>query len=703
MAQIVEYNGKRIEFPDGMPPAEIEAAIKQNALSLPAAVTAGKAVNTGLSDIPRQLGLTARYALEGPANAAQIFTEPVAGLMRAAGVNTKPLGQIATGFADTIGLPSPQGANERVIGDATRLVAGGGLMGSAASAGTVLPGLTGKVMAGLAANPAQQLSSAAGAGLLGGASREAGGSDLVQAGASLVGGVAGGMAPGIAQGVMNAGKRTVAPAMTPQQIDVRLEAVLGRTGADYSQIPEQARRALRKEVASAMQAGRELDPAAVRRLADFAVVGATPTRGMVSQNPLQITREMNLAKTAAASSDGSLSGLPLVQNQNNTTLINRLNDVGGASETIPMAAGNVIRDRVNSTRAGLQSAEQAAWDAAKGMPGYKAPIFPDGLNAMNRALGEDAMMGYMPKQITDYMAAFQTGQQPFTPQAYRNLQSMLSGEMAKGGNEAAAAGIARRALESTPMRPLTETGRDIGSAPVTGQMAQMLRESDAQAGSAIDAINTARGATRAKYAYEESSPLVRSVLGGSRSADPEKLAQSFVINGSLRDAQSVAREVGPEGIATIRDAIATHIKKQSVGGAADEVGKVSQSALNAALRKIGEDKLRLFFSPEEVASLQATGRVASYMQVQPVGSAVNNSNSATTLMGRGLDVLNGFAGKVPFGQSAIIDPLRNINISIGQRQAQNIAPGLLAEIEKPRLGPSLLLPGLAVGGLLAAP
>jgi hypothetical protein len=40
MGQIVEYNGARIEFPDGMPPAEIEAAIRKNALSLPSKAAA---------------------------------------------------------------------------------------------------------------------------------------------------------------------------------------------------------------------------------------------------------------------------------------------------------------------------------------------------------------------------------------------------------------------------------------------------------------------------------------------------------------------------------------------------------------------------------------------------------------------------------------------------------------------------------------
>jgi hypothetical protein len=156
-------------------------------------------------------------------------------------------------------------------------------------------------------------------------------------------------------------------------------------------------------------------------------------------------------------------------------------------------------------------------------------------------------------------------------------------------------------------------------------------------------------------------------------------------------------------VPVIRDALATYIKKQALSGASDEVGKVSQSRLNSAISKIGPEKMALFFSPDEVAQLRATGRVASLMQSQPVGSAVNNSNSGALLLGRGMDLLNSVAGKVPFGKAAVIDPLRNINISISQRQAQNVVPGLLAEQPRQSLAPSLLLPGVAVGGGLLAP
>lgn len=668
----------------------------------PAAVQAGSAINS----IPRSLGLTARYGLEGIANAAQVVTEPIRyATDRLTGMTGKtvPLGNLATRLADAVGLPSPESANERVIADATRLVAGAGGMGGAAQLGAKLPGMAGTVLSGLSANPAAQLSSAAGAGLAGGSSREAGGSAGVQAAASLLGGVAGGMAPTAASAVGGLLRRPLTPTMSPQQLDAQISVVMERAGADYSKVPEQARRALRAELQSSLQAGKEVDPQAVKRLADFAAVGATPTRGMVSQNPVQITREMNLAKIAANSSDGELQGLPMIQNRNNQTLIDQMNALGGRTETDGLTAGRKLVEAIGGTRDNLRTAEQTLWNEAKNSPGYKQPIYPDGLSAALKETGDEALTGYLPKQITDYMAAFQSGpgQQPFTPQHYKNLRSMLSAETAKGGNEAAAAKAAIRGLESVPMKPITNpNGLDFGAMPSTPGMAAAMRSADAAPGASIDAINRARNATRQAYAYEDSSPLVKAALSDSRTADPENLARSFVLNGTLRDAQSVAQEVGPQGLPVIRDAIATFIKKQALSGSADETGKVSQSALNAALNKIGKEKLQVFFLPEEIQQWKTLGRVASLIQSQPVGSAVNNSNSGALLLGRGMDLLN----KTPVIGPLAGPALKNIGVSLAQRQAQNVTPGLLAPVQRQPLAPALLLPSLAVGGgLLSAP
>lgn len=646
---------------------------------------AGKSLNRGLSDIPRQLGLTARYALEGPAQAAQILTEPIAGLMRSAGIPTKSLGDVATGFANTIGLPQPETPQERVVGDVTRLMAGsGGVMGAAGQMAR-LPGMAGTVGAGLAANPVQQLSSAVGAGGLGGLSREGGGDEVLQTGAAVLGGVLGGLAPGAASSAMTAGRKLINRPST-QQMDVQISNVLQRAGMDYSQVPERVRQSLRNELQGALRAGQEVNPDAVRRLAEFRAVGAIPTRGMVTQDPVQITREMNLAKSGANASDEGLQGLARVQNQNNARLIQVLNEQG-ATRGDPLVAGERVASAVLGRQADLRGAETAAWNAARSSPGYRQPISSRVISDINQTLGDEGLMPFMNPTISRYMEAFQTGQS-FTPQDYRNLQSMLSREISKGGNEGAAARAAAGVLSRAEVQPLTNGG-----------IAQGAQAMNAAPASAIDAVNQARNATRAAYAYEDANPLVRSVLSEGGASDPTRIAQKFIIGGTPREAQMLAQEAGPQGLPVIRDALLAHIKEKALGGAADEVGKFSQSAFNKALNQIGDRKLSLFFTPEEIANLRMTGRVASYMQTQPVGSAVNNSNSGALLIGRGIDLLN----KIPGGQTFIGQPLQNINISMQQRAAQNIAPGLLAAQPRAPLSQGLLAPGLAFGGLLAAP
>lgn len=694
--------------PDGTTKADLVAKLQGNGMAVPSewlqaapqpqpVQETGRAINRGLSYIPRQLGLTARYALEGPAQAAQVFTEPIAGLMRMGGIATKPLGEVAAGLADSIGLPKPETAQERVVGDATRLVAGSvGLIGSAGQMAK-LPGMAGTVGAGLSANPVQQLSSAAGAGVMGGLSREGGGTELQQAGSALIGGVVGGMAPGAANAALTAGRKLMNAGMTPQAMDIQISGALQRAGMDYSQVPERARQAMRVEMASALKAGRELDPEAVRRLAEFRTLGVTPTRGMVTQDPVQITREMNLAKIGANSADGELQGLARVQNQNNARLIQVMNEQG-ANRGNAAQAGDALTSAVIGRREGLRSAEQAAWDAAKASPGYRAPVSAQPLSAINAALGDEGLMPFMNPTISRYMEAFQTGQQPFTPQAYRNLQSMLSREVAKGGNEGAAAGLAQRILRDADLRPAGFA--DTNNTLVTQGVAAGMRAADGAADDAISAVNRARQATRQAYAYEDSSPLVRSVLSGGASSDPERIATRYIIGGTANEARDVLAQLGSQGSQVVKDALIANLKEKSLSGSADEVGKFSQSAFNRALNKIGDRKLSLLFTEEELGRLRMTGRVASYAQNQPVGSAVNNSNSGSLVVGQALDMLR----NVPIIGPNIGQPLQNLNVSIQQRAAQNVLPGLLAAQPKQPLLPGLITPGIGFsGGLLSAP
>lgn len=723
MAQVIDVPGMgMVEFPDGMSDDQIATAIKAN-MPQPAkqeAAQAPAAKRSGFDSLARQIGLTGRYALEGAGQAADMIAAPVNSLMGLAGIKASNPSQTASRAADWIGLPAPEGKFERVIGDATRTgFAAAAPAGIASKLGRFATGTASRAaLAGLAENPAAQIGGGVGSGASSGSAREEGLSGAGQFVAGLAGGVAGGLAGNaamrgtsrVAEPLARAvGAEPLKDALRPKQMDSQqlasvLRNKLSVSGGDWDAIPGKVQASILDDVRKANSL-ENLDARAVQRLADFRALEVTPTRGTVTLDPVQITREKNLAKSGANSRLGSAQGLARVENENNAQLVRLLQQVEGGAPVDSVQAGRTLSGRITGQRDALRNAEQAAWDAAKASPGYKMPMQAHVLGDVNAALGDAGMMPFMDGRISAYMQALQQSPDQFTPQAYRNLQSMLSKAMSAGGNEAAAAGIARRVLEEAEIRPSATQIPNPGGLPVTGQAASVLRATDPMPGDAMGAIDAARRATRAAYAFEDSSPLVRKVLSEGAMGDPTRIGK-HLLNATPDEAREIARHLDAAGMQTMRGAIATNIKQKALNGASDEVGNVSQKALNSAINAMGREKLSLFFSPEDVQQLERMGRVASYTQAQPAGSAVNNSNSGALMVGKGIDLLTGISSKIPLlNIDQQIDSLVNWRGSSNALQAQR---GILAS---PAQASGLLQygngnsagRGLAMGGLLAIP
>jgi len=144
--------------------------------------------------IGRQLGLTARYGLEGLGSLVDLAQIPVRGAMNLALPKDKQLQPVSLGgsIADTLGLPQPQTGAERVVGDISRTMAGTGGVIKAAGALSPTSAIGQGVRESLIGNAPTQLSGAIGGGGASGLTREAGGGELAQSIAGLVGGFGGG-------------------------------------------------------------------------------------------------------------------------------------------------------------------------------------------------------------------------------------------------------------------------------------------------------------------------------------------------------------------------------------------------------------------------------------------------------------------------------------------------------------------------------
>lgn len=706
----------------GTPEFDIVAKAYAEAKGEPAAVQAGNS----LREIPRQVGLAVRQGAEGLADTAGIVTEPVRTILnvgaRAAGLPTidQSTREAVTAVADTVGLPKEQGANERVLGDATRMVAGAGGLTKAAQIGSklVLEPVSRKVIASLAANPGQQAVSAAGAGGAGSSVKEAGGGPLEQFGAALVGGLSGaGLTAGAVkayEAISGAVKSFLTPKNTMQEINVTLNQILQQNGIEASQIPLKVRGELAFEVKKALDTGKQLDPEVVRRIADYGVVGATPTRGTVTLDPVQITQEKNLAKLGANSSDPKLQELARVQGANNTKFIENLNDLGAGSKNAdPLVAGEKVVNSIKKVDEFEKGIERSLYKRARDSSGRSIELDSEGFvaNAYDR-LAKENKGAFLPDNIKTVLEQLRSGKvmmggkeypAPFTVDTIDNLKTMLASAQrsAGDGNVRAALSQVRGALEDVQPKAV---GRQVGGNAVVdpAKLNAAQGAADTVSAESMNAFDAARRFARARRTWQESSPAIAAALDD---VAPDKFVKDYIIGSSSKAATADVEKAlftlkrDPEAMQAAKENVVGYLKSKALSGAADEVGNFSQSGYNGALRELGDRKLAMFFNAEEIAKLKALGRVSSYEMLQPKGSAVNNSNTAGTFAGI-LDKIasSALVGKIPFGDAALRQPAANWSATIGTTKALD-AGGAMAKLpaspEMNRLeqlfGPALLL------------
>ena len=671
-----------------------------------------QSVGDNIMDAGRQVGLTARYGLEGLGQAAGVVTEPLRQVVnvgaRAVGLpEAMSTADLASTAANSVGLPEPRNANERVVGDIARTMAGaGGLAGASRAAANATTGLVSNVAGMMGANPTQQILGAGGAGAAGGSVREAGGGPVAQTVAAIGGGLAVPWAAGSAANVARSvGNRL--QSFSPAQISDRVSNALRLGGVDVSTLPPRVRASMEQEAAQVMRRGGNLDPAAMARLADFQrVEGATPTRGMLSQDPQQITREMNLAKQQANSPIIGGNNLAQVQADNNRALVNALNDMGAAGADDAMAAGQRAIGSLERRLSGQQGRINDLYSAARDSAGRSFPL--DGRAFADRAikaLDDNLVGGALPADVRNHLNRISAGEVPFTVDYAEQLKTLM-GRLQRNTNDGSARyalGLVRSALDDTPVLPLgAQTGAQGARAVNPGNLPAVA--GDASLGQdALQAFNQARSANRTMMRQIENTPALKALYDGNIA--PDNFINKFITSPSAKTSDVVRMgrmlKSDPGAFNSVKSSLVQQLKDKALSGVPDDIGsaKFSPAAYAKALKSIGDRKLAAFFSPEEIAQLHAVDRVGRMMVNQPIGSAVNNSNTAAAAAAFVLDNM----GKLGRGFKLfnVGDQISAIQAGLAQRSARNITPALTA----PGLNPEInrMLPAAMGALLLSAP
>lgn len=678
--------------PDGITKAQLVEKLKANGydiskLEAPAtseAPTVRTQEKPLMDRLARQIGLTGRHIIEGAASTAGLVTDPVATVMnKTLGTNAAPAAEVGRSVADSIGLPSPENATERVIGDASRMLVGTGGIVKAAGAGAnaVASPVAREVLRATAAAPEYQAISSAAGGASGGAARESGASGGGQFVAALMGGVA---APAAAAGIKNSAQiiKNFLTKPKPQQVD----AAINQAGIDLAAVSDDVARMIRKDVQAALQSGQNLSPDALRRLADYRAVGATPTRGSLTLNPADVTRDRNLIKMSANSSDPAAQQLSNVANENNKALIGKLNTMGAETADDAVTAGGKIIQTLEGRDQAAKGMINELYTKARATDGRSAQIDPYAFTQRaNNLLDEALLGGKLPSDVRNRLNSIAKGDTPLTVDVAEQFKTNI-------------AALQRASTDPAERLALSQVRSALDDAP--------LLEGQGQA--AIDAFTKARKVNAAYMRMVERTPALKAIREG---VEPDKFVQTYIVgNGSkanIRDLDALKKAASgnPDAMQTIKDQIILHLKGRAVNNAADEVANFSPASYNKALKDIGDMKLSLFFDKGEVEALKQIGRVASYEKFQPAGSAVNNSNTAATAISGLLDMVanSKLLRMVPLGSEVVANPVKNVSTAVGARNALDAGRSIRSSARQPK--EPLMLPlsaMLATGSLTSA-
>ena len=291
------------------------------------------------------------------------------------------------------------------------------------------------------------------------------------------------------------------------------------------------------EVQRALQAGKQVNPDVIRRLADYSAVGATPTRGTVTLDPVLVTQEKNLAKIGANSKDPRLQQLAQNQYQNNATLIDGLNKLG-ASGIDPLTAGQRVMGAVENRLSASKAVQSGLYQQARDAAGRDIPLDRDAfVNQAFDNLAKSNKGAFLPGEIETMLnqisggVVTRGGKQypvPFDVNTIDSLKTTLANASrgAKDGNVRAAIADVRNALENTPLSSsnATATGSTL---PVSPQLGAALNAAGNEVPQqAMDAFNLARRHTRAMNSWLDSSQGLRAVADG---VEPDKFVQQYII------------------------------------------------------------------------------------------------------------------------------------------------------------------------------
>lgn len=426
---------------------------------------------------------------------------------------------------------------------------------------------------------------------------------------------------------------------TPDAITKTITDTLSQRGIDFGKLSTEMKDSLLKAARDQLSVAGKLNAEQLARQADIeSVVGAgQATLGQVTRSPFQWSAERNLQKVEAnlpevQKGGPSLTGRYMSQDQQMKSfadkLINQIRQTpselyppqGAQPASATQASEGAIKavqERNLRMKEGVSELYNAYRDSGVGDVAVPDVKLADAAGRVLDTIGVENVPASVLNRLKEF--GFFEGKRTklLTVNEADKLNKLINVNNPGFGSSSAALAEIQKALNESLLDVPVENASKMLLAARKAHSARMTE------------LESGKGVTRA---VEDVSP--------------DRYFERNVIGGDVRDIKALKDYLikTPEGGQAWNN-LSAQVGKQLLdkateGGRAAFSGAQFENAMNA----IGIDRLKLLFTPAELAQLETLKRGSLAMTYQPPFSAVNVSNTAPTLMAQALSLGNKIPG-----------------------------------------------------------
>jgi hypothetical protein len=378
--------------------------------------------------------------------------------------------------------------------------------------------------------------------------------------------------------------------------DRAIADALAEVGQRAEDLPEAYLQGLRTQVVDALKAGKELDAAALLRAGDFEKLGIKPTAGQVTRDASQFARERNLRAVPGV-------GDPLLNRftEQGRQLSDQIGAFGGRNAAEAAPASNRLHAALGDIDESMRAGVTAAYNTARKSAGKDAEIPLAGL-AQDVASTIENFGDKVPSGVRNQFRAL--GIDPDGKGVQTKLLTLEGAD-----------------------RILKVINDHVGMDAATNKALRELRQAVKSAVLSVDDAGgpfaPAISAASKRFSLHEAIPALEGAASGRVS--PDDFVQRFVVGGKPGEVNRLAgllKLQAPEAYDEARNQLGAVLQRAAFGEnpAGDKMFR--PESFQKALRNLGTEKLKAFFSPEEIAQMQTLSRVGAYINATPQAAPV---------------------------------------------------------------------------------